>query len=113
MHDARIEAVADVLVRYSIELKPNQLVQIESKVDCPLLQGGAQIHARYHTAPLPCREAGPHHKSFRKVLFASAESRKTNILPQGCRTCQVPEEQACNRANSLIPKGISYHPFND
>jgi aminopeptidase len=33
MSDPRVEAVADVLVRYSIDLQPGQLVQIQSKVE--------------------------------------------------------------------------------
>jgi len=33
MRDSRVEAVAKVLVRYSIDLKPGQLVQIESKME--------------------------------------------------------------------------------
>lgn len=33
MQDPRVEAVAKVLVEYSIDLKPDQLVQIESKIE--------------------------------------------------------------------------------
>lgn len=33
MHDPRIQAVADVLVGYSIDLQPGQLVQIQAKVE--------------------------------------------------------------------------------
>ena len=33
MQDRRVEAVADVLIHYSIDLKPGQLVQIESKLE--------------------------------------------------------------------------------
>ena len=49
MGDPRVEAVADVLVRYSIDLKPGQLVQIDSKLEgaslvvalyCAVLQAG-------------------------------------------------------------------------
>ncbi len=51
MHDARVDAVADVLVKYSIDLKPNQLVQIESKVE------GAPLAVALYRAVL---EAGGH-----------------------------------------------------
>ncbi|MBU1050656.1 aminopeptidase [Candidatus Bipolaricaulota bacterium] len=33
MHDPRVDAVADVLVRYSVDLQPGQLVQIQANVE--------------------------------------------------------------------------------
>lgn len=51
MQDPRIQAVADVLVKYSIDLNPDQLVQIQAKVE-----GGPLVVALYRAI----LEAGGH-----------------------------------------------------
>ncbi len=79
MHDPRIEAVADILVRYSIDLKPNQLVQIESKIE------GVPLAVELYRAVL---NAGGHPwvdlgiEETEELFYTYASDRQIDFFPE-------------------------------
>jgi aminopeptidase len=79
MRDHRIEAVADVLVRYSIDLQPGQLVQIQAKAE------GAPLVVALYRAIL---EAGGHPwvdlsiEETEELLYVHASDAQLDFHPE-------------------------------
>lgn len=79
MHDPRIQTVANILVGYSIELKPGQLVQIQAKVE------GSPLVVALYRAIL---EAGGHPwvdmsvEETEELFYVNASDQQLDFYPE-------------------------------
>ena len=123
MRDARIEAVANVLINYSIDVKPGQLVQIESKLE------GAPLVVALYEAVL---KAGGHPwldlgiEETQELFYSYASEDQLGFYPEFLKqgneeidaSISVWTDANTKRLNHVDPAKQSYrakamHPVNN
>ena len=123
MGDPRVEAVADVLVQYSIDLKPEQLVQIESKLE------GAPLAIALYQAIL---RAGGHPwldlgiEETQELFYSYASDTQLDFYPEFLKQANVDIDASITiwtdantkRLNNVDPakqahRAKAMHPINN